>query len=1215
MHAVRSRDSGTVMAKIEVHLLRPFSVSVNGVCMDPRAWRLRHPRLLFQLLCLRPGQRLHRDEVVDWLWPQSELAVAANRLYHSVHMLRAEFSKMGLPQDEPVLMFQAGSLWLNATHTLDVDVRHFDTAVHAARATQDPHQRVALLGPAAALCGFGPSTLLPMRPLAKAGRKSGRGKQLDGKQGCRLPPGVVPAAGRPSTQTPAGLRHEACLEPYRRDLRDKLVWLLEWLAQHHRNQGDSAQAARLLQQLTLVEPSNEMAHRMLMAALHANDDGRGAQAQSPAGAPAQQPAAALGQAPTARRMPLLGREAELTELRAWLDDPACRFITLCAPAGTGKTSLALALARSLEGAFADGVHVVRLTPLQDAAGLAQWVGQALGAQAPASLQVPLQVPLQDHLADKQLLLVLDRFEHLVAAAAQVSMWLQAAPGLRVIVTSQCVLACQAERVFALRQLAQSSPAAALELFMRAAGEAGAAAAQSSGPDLVAALCDHLGGNALAIQLAAAQWGAWAQSQAQHQAQHQAPPRCLPASSGSSQAFDPVRDPPREHTAAPAAQPGHASPQWIDQLSHGIFGPLTAALARRHDDEPQHRSLSAAIGWSMSLLDPVSRALLQGLAVFHGSFTTHDVGAVLGTAMAGMWTDAPSPTHSPAHLHQALMVLLDRQLLARDPVPAPEGQEPGLVLLDSIRQFLWDQSADFAPWPVVQAAHAAHFAAAVHQAAALAAQGQAHAATQALTALEQDALQALRWLHGQGQKQERRSEPVLPQLQLCHDLSALQIVGGGISGAIQRLQAAVALPVRTDAERELQAQCYRHLSRALRLANDVPGSVRALLLARRTVAGLGNRSLLASISRSLAYVRCAQLRLRAATMHIDAVMPLWQAHMTPRHWALDHAVRAAISSLSGDYAQAHVDIAKGLDAAERAGDWYLAMAARYSALEVSVRRGLLDRAHAEAKEFTALLTGPVDTLRFSALLLLFSMHLEAEEFAQAHQCLDQAQDIARACQLPRAFWVDLGRAFISLESGAGSAAALVGADESVCPFDGECADFYIQVHCHRLRLLAQPGDASGLHAAYLTLQNLLVRLRRSRNPLWTSWVSTALAWVATGLSQSAAAGTFLGAAQALQTAAGILPTPRQRRQWQALRVALCPPTGAVPPSALGDAARVNARPDMARSGAASVPQSIDLLARWGASWLGGAEQSAERSAEPLAQAKPHRRQRVSAVQLN
>ena len=247
--------------------------------------------------------------------------------------------------------------------------------------------------------------------------------------------------------------------------------------------------------------------------------------------------------------PLLGREREVADLVELLGER--RLVTVTGPGGTGKTRLALQVAADLVGAFPDGVFWVALAPLTDPALVATEIAQAIGAPD----------DLAGFLRGRELLLLLDNFEHLLDAAATLADLLAAAPGLHVLATSRAPLRISGEAEFPLDPL---DPADAVALFVERARGAG----REVQPDAtVEAICTRLDSLPLAIELAAA----------------------------------------RVRLLAPEAL--------LARLERAL--PILTGGSR--DAPARQRTLRSTIEWSYDLLDEAGRRLLARLAVFAGSF--------------------------------------------------------------------------------------------------------------------------------------------------------------------------------------------------------------------------------------------------------------------------------------------------------------------------------------------------------------------------------------------------------------------------------------------------------------------------------------------------------------------------------------------------------------------------------------------------------------------
>ena len=207
----------------------------------------------------------------------------------------------------------------------------------------------------------------------------------------------------------------------------------------------------------------------------------------------------------------IGRERELVQAKRLLQ--GSYLVTLTGPGGSGKTRLCIALAAEVAAEYPDGVYFVRLAPVRDPGLVPSTIAQSIGLQD--ARDRPLMEHLVSQLRERQLLLVLDNFEHLLAGASVVTQLLQETSALRILVSSRSSLRVSGEQECPVPPLAVPDPRTrptpeslaaceSVRLFAERAAAAipGFAIDEENAP-AIAQIARRLDGLPLAIELAAA----------------------------------------------------------------------------------------------------------------------------------------------------------------------------------------------------------------------------------------------------------------------------------------------------------------------------------------------------------------------------------------------------------------------------------------------------------------------------------------------------------------------------------------------------------------------------------------------------------------------------------------------------------------------------------------------------------------------------------------
>jgi predicted ATPase/DNA-binding CsgD family transcriptional regulator len=311
----------------------------------------------------------------------------------------------------------------------------------------------------------------------------------------------------------------------------------------------------------------------------------------------------------------------------------------------GKTSLALAVAHTVQDAFADGVFFVSLAPINDPTLIIQTIAQWLSL--PESSRRLWLDSLKAYLQDRRLLLVLDNFEQIITSAPLLTELLTASAGLHMLVTSREALRVRGEQEFLLSPLAlpdragletlHQIPSIALFVQRAQAAQLDFQLTEQNAP-AVAEICTQLDGLPLAIELAAARIKLF-------------PPQAM-----------------------------------LEQLK---ASPLQLLRGGARDLPPRQQTLSRAVQWSYDLLDEGEQQALRWFSVFVGGGSLKAALQVLG------------PQASVDVLDSLLSKSLLRQIVMND--------ESRFVMLETMREFGREQLSQAAELAAARRAHAGYYA--------------------------------------------------------------------------------------------------------------------------------------------------------------------------------------------------------------------------------------------------------------------------------------------------------------------------------------------------------------------------------------------------------------------------------------------------------------------------------------------------------------------------
>jgi predicted ATPase/DNA-binding CsgD family transcriptional regulator len=346
---------------------------------------------------------------------------------------------------------------------------------------------------------------------------------------------------------------------------------------------------------------------------------------------------------------LIGREDDIAAVTGELRGEA-RLVTLTGSGGVGKTRLAVEVAQQVGPSFADGARFVSLAPVADPALVATALARAVGLSDEG--RRPLLERMLERLRDAEHLLVVDNFEHVLAAAPLMADVLAACPHVRVLATSRAPLRITGEHEYEVAPLPLPDPRerpgarglaryAAVALFLeRARAARRDFELTDANAGAVAEICTRLDGVPLALELAAA----------------------------------------RIKLLNPETM--------LERLDR----PLELLTGGPRDLPSRQRTLRDTVEWSFTLLGGAEQRLLARLGVFRG-----------GATMAAAEAVAAAGEPEPIDVLGGLQTLLDLSMIGRE--SGPQG-DVRVRLLETIREFALERLEASREGDIVRSAHAA-----------------------------------------------------------------------------------------------------------------------------------------------------------------------------------------------------------------------------------------------------------------------------------------------------------------------------------------------------------------------------------------------------------------------------------------------------------------------------------------------------------------------------
>jgi predicted ATPase/DNA-binding XRE family transcriptional regulator len=584
---------------------------------------------------------------------------------------------------------------------------------------------------------------------------------------------------------------------------------------------------------------------------------------------------------------LLGRDAELQELRAWLADPAARLVTLTGPGGVGKTRLALEIARAIAAEGATRVVFVPLSAIRSPEFVASAIAEALGLSDVSAVELPKRA--RAACEDRPTLLVLDNFEQVLEAAPIVAELLMSVATLQLLATSRAPLRVRGEREFAVDPLAlevgpdatsvspaELSTVPAVRLFVdRVRDVQPDFRLTSANGRTVTAICRRLDALPLALELAAP----WIKVLT-------------------------VED-------------------LLRRLTHDV---LLSPVGPRDLPERQ-QTMNATVAWSYQLLNPDEQRAFRRLGALPCRFPIEAAAAVMA-----------SREDSPAGRDEALGAvagLIDKSLLQRAETSVPN--RPLYQMLETVHAYATLELGAAAERDVAREGLARCF----RREASLAAEGLVGPAQVEWLDRVRDDLEsyrsALTWLIEQGRSIEAS--------EIAWGLKYFWMIRGHAAEGLQWYERILGLPSLPPAA-ELRALVGAATMRYTQ--GGIEGARAELHRALALAHGAGDREVIAQAQYLSGHVEHAVGNVSGARELLALSLEGFQALAIPSGTGNARTGMAAIALATGDAALAERLLDEATSVLRHAGPWFLTWALYVRAI-LAVRRGNPDGAIALVRE--------------------------------------------------------------------------------------------------------------------------------------------------------------------------------------------------------------------------------------------------------------------------